>query len=214
MDCPHEEGEDEMRLSAGNLPLGPGVVEVLLPHRRPFLMVDRVERFSMEPNPAIEAGRHISMNEVFFQGHFPEMPIWPGALTMEGLAQSAALLLALVTLHRGAQARGEDPAVVMEALRNLDRGYRLHPGYRPERTPELLERLAVSRDSLALGAAVDLKFLKPVFPGCRMDYAVELTDDLGSLVRFSAEATVDGEPVARGTITGAVTEAPVPPRRA
>jgi len=202
-----------MRHRAEDFPLGSGVVEVLLPHRRPFLMVDRVERFSMEPRPAIEAGRYISMNEIYFGGHFPEMPIWPGALTMEGLAQSAALLLTLVTLHRSAEARGEDPADVMEGLRNLDRGYRLHPGYRPEGATATMERLAASRDTLAMGAAVDMKFLRPVFPGCRVDYAVELSDDLGSLVRFSAEATVDGEPVARGTITGAVAPTPVPPRR-
>ena len=199
------------RRSTSDLHLGSAVIELLIPHRRPFLMVDAVVGFSAEPTPRIEAVRHVSMNEVYFDGHFPGMPLWPGALTMEGLGQSAVILQALVRLLRVAELQGREPEQLLEALRNLDRGFRLHPGYRAEGAGELLAALRPAADEMAVGAAVDLKFLRPVFPGSRLDYVVELTDQLGDQMRFAAEATVANEPVARGTITGAVVARPTLP---
>lgn len=200
------------RRSTGDLHLGSAVVELLIPHRRPFLMVDGVVRFTAAPKPTIEAVRHVSMNESYFDGHFPGMLLWPGALTMEGLGQSAVILQVLVRLLREADERGEDPEEVLEALRNLDRGFRLHPGYRSEASDPLLVRLASRPGEMAVGAAVDIKFLKPVLPGCRLDYSVELTDRFGEQVRFAVEATVEDEPVARGFITGATVVRPDLPR--
>jgi 3-hydroxyacyl-[acyl-carrier-protein] dehydratase len=198
-------------LSRGNLEFGSAVIELLIPHRRPFLMVDTVEHFSGTPRPGIRASRHVSMNETYFDGHFPGMPLWPGALTMEGLGQSAVLLQTLVRLEGLARARGEEPESVLEALRNLDRGFRLHPGYRADGVEALRTELRSAPGSLAVGAAVEMKFLKPVLPGCRLDYAVELTDKIGDQMRFSAEASVEGEPVARGWITGAILPRPEMP---
>ena len=194
-----------------SLQLGSRVIELLIPHRRPFLMVDAVDAHSFDDPPRIEAHRSISMNEAWFEGHFPGMPVWPGALTMEGLGQSGVLLLVLTRLCRDAEERGGEAEDVREALRNLDRGFRLHPGYRPEPVPELLTLLRSGVSEMALGAAVDLKFLSPVFPGCRLDYFVELSDHLGDRVRFSVEALVGSTPVARGTITGAVVSRPALP---
>jgi len=62
----------------------------LLPHRYPFLLVDRVTSF--EPGQSITAYKNISINEPFFQGHFPIKPIFPGVLIIESLAQAAGLL--------------------------------------------------------------------------------------------------------------------------
>lgn len=201
-----------MRRDSGNLRLGSRVIELLLPYRRPFLMVDHVASFAMEPTPAITAGRHVSLNEAWFDGHVSGLPLWPGALTMEGLGQSGVLLLALIRLRLESQASGRTPEELLESLRNLDRGYRLHPGFRPpDETDDLLARLRAHSNQLAVGAAVDMKFVRPVFPGCRIDYAVELTNHLDSSLRFAAEATVDGDTVARGTITGAVRARPILP---
>lgn len=61
-----------------------------LPHRYPLLLVDRV--VSMVPNSSIHAIKAVSMNEAFFQGHFPGRPIMPGVLIVEALAQTAAVL--------------------------------------------------------------------------------------------------------------------------
>ena len=62
----------------------------LLPHRYPMLLVDRV--VSMVPNQSIHALKAVSMNEPFFQGHFPGRPIMPGVLIVEALAQAAGIL--------------------------------------------------------------------------------------------------------------------------
>lgn len=62
----------------------------LLPHRYPFLLVDRV--VECVPNSHIRAYKNITINEPFFQGHFPGVPIMPGVLILEALAQTGGLL--------------------------------------------------------------------------------------------------------------------------
>jgi 3-hydroxyacyl-[acyl-carrier-protein] dehydratase len=61
-----------------------------LPHRYPLLLVDRVE--SIDPEQGIVAIKAVTMNEQFFQGHFPGRPIMPGVLIVEALAQAAGVL--------------------------------------------------------------------------------------------------------------------------
>ena len=61
-----------------------------LPHRYPFLLVDRV--LEVEKNVRIRALKNVTINEPFFQGHFPTRPVMPGVLMLEALAQTAALL--------------------------------------------------------------------------------------------------------------------------
>ena len=61
-----------------------------LPHRYPFLLIDRV--VSCEPGKKIVALKNVTINEPFFTGHFPHHPVMPGVLIIEALAQSAAIL--------------------------------------------------------------------------------------------------------------------------
>jgi len=61
-----------------------------LPHRYPFLLVDRVE--SIELGKSVVAIKNVTINEPFFSGHFPKHPVMPGVLVLEALAQAAALL--------------------------------------------------------------------------------------------------------------------------
>jgi len=61
-----------------------------LPHRFPFLMLDRVEL--IEPGVRIVALKNVSINEPFFPGHFPNHPVMPGVLILEAMAQAAAIL--------------------------------------------------------------------------------------------------------------------------
>lgn len=63
----------------------------MLPHRYPFLLVDRVERFTAFER--IEAYKNVTFNEPFFQGHFPGFPVMPGVLILEAMAQAGALLV-------------------------------------------------------------------------------------------------------------------------
>jgi 3-hydroxyacyl-[acyl-carrier-protein] dehydratase len=65
-------------------------IEAILPHRYPFLLVDRV--ISMEPMKKLVAVKCVTVNEPFFAGHFPGHPVMPGVLILEALAQAAALL--------------------------------------------------------------------------------------------------------------------------
>jgi beta-hydroxyacyl-ACP dehydratase FabZ len=63
----------------------------LLPHRYPFLLVDRVVAF--EPGASIKALKNVTINEPFFTGHFPGKPIMPGVVILEAMVQAGALLL-------------------------------------------------------------------------------------------------------------------------
>ncbi|ANE56360.1 MULTISPECIES: 3-hydroxyacyl-ACP dehydratase FabZ [Methylomonas] len=65
-------------------------IQKLLPHRYPFLLVDKV--VACEPGASLTALKNVTFNEPFFQGHFPSQPIMPGVLIMEALAQATALL--------------------------------------------------------------------------------------------------------------------------
>lgn len=75
------------------LPVDVPTIQRLLPHRYPFLLVDRVT--AIEPGKCISAYKNISINEGFFQGHFPAQPVMPGVLVVEALAQTGGLLYQL-----------------------------------------------------------------------------------------------------------------------
>jgi 3-hydroxyacyl-[acyl-carrier-protein] dehydratase len=68
------------------------ITEILkhLPHRYPFLLIDRV--VTLEPNSSIVALKNVTINEPFFVGHFPYHPVMPGVLVIEAMAQAAAIL--------------------------------------------------------------------------------------------------------------------------
>jgi 3-hydroxyacyl-[acyl-carrier-protein] dehydratase len=82
----------------------------ILPHRYPFLLVDRVVELGPD---RIVALKNVSMNEPFFQGHFPGHPVMPGVLIVEALAQAGAVLAARTT--------GFDPATQVVYFMALDK---------------------------------------------------------------------------------------------
>ncbi|HPE81451.1 MAG: 3-hydroxyacyl-ACP dehydratase FabZ [Chromatiaceae bacterium] len=65
-------------------------IQSLLPHRYPFLLVDRV--IEVEPGKRLVAIKNVTINEPFFQGHFPSKPVMPGVLLIEAMAQATGLL--------------------------------------------------------------------------------------------------------------------------
>lgn len=74
-------------------------IQEILPHRYPFLLVDRV--LEMEEGKRIVASKAVTMNEYFFQGHFPQEPVMPGVLIIEALAQTGAIAVLSMEENKG-----------------------------------------------------------------------------------------------------------------
>jgi UDP-3-O-[3-hydroxymyristoyl] N-acetylglucosamine deacetylase/3-hydroxyacyl-[acyl-carrier-protein] dehydratase len=91
------------------LPMDVGTIMKILPHRYPFLLVDRV--LEHEPARRVVAVKNVTCNEPFFQGHWPGRPIMPGVLIIESLAQAAGILIADIV----------DPAVKVAMIVAIDR---------------------------------------------------------------------------------------------
>jgi 3-hydroxyacyl-[acyl-carrier-protein] dehydratase len=74
------------------LPIEINQIKRLLPHRYPFLLVDRVLAYTLDPEKTLTAVKNVSVNEPFFQGHFPHNPVMPGVLILEAMAQACGIL--------------------------------------------------------------------------------------------------------------------------
>jgi len=83
-------------------------IQQVMPHRYPFLLIDRVVSCNtdIEQGAHVEAYKNVSINENFFNGHFPGHPVMPGVLTLEALAQAAGYLGMLI------QGDDRDPAII------------------------------------------------------------------------------------------------------
>ena len=75
--------------------LGIREIQDLLPHRYPFLLVDKILSYDLDAR-SIVAQKNVTINEPFFAGHFPGAPIMPGVLILEALAQAAGVLLGMI----------------------------------------------------------------------------------------------------------------------
>jgi len=74
-------------------------IQKILPHRPPFLLIDRIER--LEPGKHATGRKCVSMNEPFFQGHFPGKAVMPGVIILEALAQTGAICMLTVEGNEG-----------------------------------------------------------------------------------------------------------------
>lgn len=131
-------------------------IMALIPHRYPFLLIDRV--LSCTPGESVVALKNVTFNEPFFQGHFPGRPVMPGVLIIEALAQATGIL-AFATVG------------------------------------------APGNDTLYYFVGIDkARFRKPVEPGDQVRLEVSLIRRIKTVWRFAAEATVDGQLVARAEL--------------
>jgi beta-hydroxyacyl-ACP dehydratase FabZ len=92
-----------------------------LPHRYPFLMVDRI--LEMEPGTRIVGIKNVTYNEPFFQGHFPGKPVMPGVLICEALAQVGAILA-----HSSSMLTGEGKVFMLTGLDRVKIKRAVEPG--------------------------------------------------------------------------------------
>ncbi len=121
-----------------------------LPHRYPFLLVDRV--VDIEEGKRIVAFKNVTMNEPFFPGHFPHHPIMPGVMIIEAMAQAAGLL-----------------------------------AFRSSGTE-------VNENSVVYFVGIDnARFKRPVVPGDRLDFEVDVVKTMRGIWKFRAKASVDGQ---------------------
>lgn len=157
-------------------------IRKFLPHRYPFLLVDRV--LSIEPKGVltstkgtedkigtrIVAQKNVSFNEPMFQGHFPDFAIFPGVLTIEAMAQTASFATY---------------PYLMQDPEQMKRGF-----------------------SVILLGVDDVRFRKPIVPGDVMRIEAVLEKCRGSIWGFRCEVTVDGAKVAEAKILANMTLQP------
>ena len=165
-----------------------------LPHRYPFLMLDRIE----ESGPGYAIGvKNVTVNEPCFQGHFPQRSILPGALIAEALMQTSVFVGRPEGPGAGDGGPGGDPTA--------------DPGAGPGRGSaggrDGAQRSAphgAGRQFFCVG--MNLKFSKPVVPGDRLYLDVRLIRTLGDVVRIRGSARTAAGIVASGDLSLAAVE--------
>lgn len=106
------------------LPIEVKQIKRMLPHRYPFLLVDRVIAYTLDPAKTLTAVKNVSVNEPFFQGHFPQDPVMPGVLILEAMAQACGIL-AHVAL---ATSKGESAVYYLAKIDNAKFNRKVVPG--------------------------------------------------------------------------------------
>lgn len=103
------------------------VVEIqkILPHRFPFLLIDRVT--AITPSHTIEAYKNVTIGEQIFQGHFPDHPIYPGVMIIEGMAQAGAVL-AFKSMDEEGQEGAKNKVVYFMSIDNAKFRQPVKPG--------------------------------------------------------------------------------------
>lgn len=147
-------------------------IQRIMPHRYPMLLVDRVT--SLEPWQSISAYKNVTVNEPYFQGHFPGQPVMPGVLMIEAMGQTAALFVSL--------------------------SYEVAPGS----TPDGIELPDLEGRKVVFAAFDKVKFRRQVVPGDRLDMEVKLLRLGSRIWKVASFATVDGQKTVEAEMTAAI----------
>ena len=173
-----------------NFLIGADVIAHLIPERHPMIMVDRVIDYRSSPHSQLSAERYVSANEPVFVGHFPDLKLWPGVYTIEGLRQCCVLFDVICQL---------EAANLLEELFTLQRFYTLQPQVDKEHCQRILNTLTEMRHLSQIPLKLRVKLLAPVFAGCVIAYQVYQNTSDG--YSWSVQAEVNGQKVAKGEIT-------------
>lgn len=160
-------------------------IERLLPHRPPFLMVKSIVEYVGGDAPILNAEYPVRLSDPL--PSFLEPPLcWPSVYIIEGLGQCCSLLSLIGASERDCREKGAKGA------------------YTLEQSLEIFERSARNAASrIGMLASVDVEILGQVQSGELLQYRVEQTHVLESLIRFAVQACVETQVVAHGTIVGA-----------
>jgi 3-hydroxymyristoyl/3-hydroxydecanoyl-(acyl carrier protein) dehydratase len=172
----------------GQFVIGADVIALLTPVKHPMIMVDKIVYYHSDPLTLI-AERYVSANEPAFTGHFPNMKLWPGVYTLEGLRQTCYLLHVLHDLEQ---------ANLLKGVMELQKRQILRPQIDHELCQSVLDYLKVRKTPDPDLFSVSMKFLEPVFAGSLIKY--HCMRDENRLHRWPVEAVVDEVVIARGMI--------------
>lgn len=168
--------------------IGSDVIAYLTPYKHPVIMVDRIVHYNSNPLFLISE-RYISANEPVFTGHFPNMKLWPGIYTLEGLRQTSFLLHVMHELEK---------ADLLPGLLELQKRQMLRPQINHKICQSVIdfleEKKMIDSDLFSTG----IKFLEPVFAGTLITY--HCMRDENDPDHHLVKALVDDRLVAKGKI--------------
>jgi 3-hydroxymyristoyl/3-hydroxydecanoyl-(acyl carrier protein) dehydratase len=168
--------------------IGADVIAYLTSVKHPMIMVDRIVHYNSNPLFLI-AERYVSANEPAFVGHFPNMKLWPGVFTLEGLRQACFLLHILKDLEE---------ANLLKGLTELHNRQILRPQINHKLCQSVFDYLEARKMYDADLYSTSIKFLEPVFAGSLITY--HCMRDENDLHVWSVKALVDDRLIAKGKI--------------
>lgn len=168
--------------------IGADVLAYMNPVKHPMIMVDRIISYTSEPLSLI-AERFISANEPAFAGHFPNMKLWPGVYTIEGLRQACYLLNVMHDLEK---------ADLLKGLTELHNRQTLRPQIDHKLCQSVIDYLTENKMHDPDLFSVNVKLLDPVFAGSLIKYHV--SRDKRDPQYWSVNALVDERIIAKGTL--------------
>jgi len=114
-------------------------IQSILPHRYPFLLIDRIEHYKL--GEELIGYKNVTINEPFFQGHFPGLPIMPGVLVLEALAQATGILAFRTRAEEGGpDERPKDEVYLFVSMDNVRFRRQVVPGDKLTLHVKLLRR--------------------------------------------------------------------------
>ena len=180
------------------------VIERLLPHRPPFLMVKSIVEYIGGDAPTLNAEYPVGPSSPVFS--IAEPPFyWPSVYIIEGLGQCCSLLSLIWACERNPTVKALGTESVGAALMNAEED--AEGAYILEQLSEIFESSAPGAASrIGMLASVDVEIIGQVQAGEVLRYSVERTHVLEGMSRFAVQASVDAQMVAHGTIVGAQLE--------
>ena len=180
------------------------IIELLLPHRPPFLMVESILGYIGGDVPILNAERPIRRSEPVFSRDEPPLH-WPSVYIIEGLGQCCSLLHLVWIYERKCVTNALGTKNISDLLTNTDGAEDNY--YTLERLLELFGDSTMNTASrIGMLASVDVEVVGRVRAGELLEYKVEQTRVLENLSRFTVQASVETQVVAHGTIVGAQLE--------